>query len=238
VSGLEKTNRSFIEQGLADSEQIIVVAPSEDGSHLIARELRNANVRVLELEPKGIYNAMNYGWSLSSSEWVMFLNSGDTFAHSDSLTLAASFLASLDSQISTVFFGGVVAGGGTETRVIPKSPVSPRSFAYGRTRVIHPSVVIRRQLLEDLDGFSEDLSLSADYELILRALSFPVAVSGSLLGRFELGGVSTTNISKSMDEARIARLRSLGLGRFARVADSVWFTYRKTRHLVAAQLRD
>jgi glycosyltransferase involved in cell wall biosynthesis len=222
-----QTSESFKAQEVNNSQQIIVAAPSSDNSHLLAESLRTDNTLVQILPPKGIFNAMNEGWRKADSEWIIFLNAGDKFASSRSLQGVIDHLQHCMCSSGLHLYGGIVVSENWSKVEIPKIDPTPWNFAYGRLRVIHPSVVFRRRVLEELAGYDEHYEIAADFDLILRALRFGACSSGHILSIFHTGGVSTTQIRKSAAEAKEIRIQNLKLESWGKAFDSLWRTYRK-----------
>lgn len=78
-STIEQTIKSVIGQSYHDIEFIVLDGGSTDGTVDILNRYRD-KIDILRIEPDGgIYDAMNKGISLSSGEWICFMNSNDFF---------------------------------------------------------------------------------------------------------------------------------------------------------------
>lgn len=87
---LQKTLDSVLSQTYGEVEYVIVDGGSTDGSLEMLRQ-HSASIHKLISEPDdGIYDAMNKGIRAATGEWIIFMNAGDIFADSDSLTKAMS----------------------------------------------------------------------------------------------------------------------------------------------------
>ena len=76
---LENTIKSIIKQSLKSYEIIFIDGKSNDGTiELISKYKKNLK-KILIKKDRGIYFAMNRGIKLASNDWLIFLNSGDTF---------------------------------------------------------------------------------------------------------------------------------------------------------------
>ena len=80
---LKPTMESVCSQSFRDYEHIIVDGASKDDTLKIARSYEG--VRILSEPDRGLYDAMNKGLHLAKGEYVIFLNSGDTFHSEDTL---------------------------------------------------------------------------------------------------------------------------------------------------------
>lgn len=82
---LERTISSIKLQSFKNFEYIIIDGGSQDGTlEVINRNLRLISKWISEPD-KGIYDAMNKGIKLASSDWLIFMNAGDIFASNNVL---------------------------------------------------------------------------------------------------------------------------------------------------------
>lgn len=91
---LERTLESVAAQTYPEIEHIIVDGASKDSTLTIAEEYsrqsdaaHNGHHVIIKSEPdKGIYDAMNKGLEHAMGTYIVFMNAGDTFASSSTLT--------------------------------------------------------------------------------------------------------------------------------------------------------
>lgn len=82
---LDKTIKSVTSQTYKNIEFIIIDGNSGDGTQDLVKTY-NDNINFFISEPdEGIYDAMNKGIKISTSEWLLFMNAGDTFYNNDVL---------------------------------------------------------------------------------------------------------------------------------------------------------
>lgn len=199
AEGLGKTLRSIESQGNSTQFQhIIIDGASVDGSRAIADSYVNANERAYLVSEKdsGIYNAMNKGLSLTTTEYVAFLNAGDVLAEKNCLSKLVGVLSSFRNV--DVLYGDLnfVNGAGTVKRVW-KSGDFLRSKLFLGWMPPHPMTVVRTELIRAAGGFDEGFSIAADYDLMLRILlKFDVTVKylPIITVSMETGGVSNGSI--------------------------------------------
>lgn len=84
LQGLKNTFNSIISQTCNDYEWIVIDGDSKDGTKEWLNELPKSYKWISEND-SGLYNAMNKGIELASGEYLVFMNSGDTFADSNVL---------------------------------------------------------------------------------------------------------------------------------------------------------
>jgi len=86
-AGLHKTIESVVNQTFLSFEYIIIDGGSTDGSTDIIRQYGDKIDYWVSEPDKGIYNAMNKGISVSTGDYLLFLNSGDIFYSNQVLEL-------------------------------------------------------------------------------------------------------------------------------------------------------
>lgn len=78
--GLRKTVNSVLNQkNLSDIEYIIIDGASKDGSTNYLENIANDIDIVISSKDSGVYDAMNRGIQLANGQYIIFMNSGDTF---------------------------------------------------------------------------------------------------------------------------------------------------------------
>src|SRR5688572_29649931 len=85
IAELEKTIESVLSQSYKSREHTIIDGGSTDGTvQLLEKHSENLGYWVCEKDT-GIYNAMNKGIRASKGDYLIFLNSGDSFYSPDSI---------------------------------------------------------------------------------------------------------------------------------------------------------
>ena len=161
-SGLTKTARSVGAQADGEFEWVVVDGGSSDGSMEIFSDpgIRQPSV-AQSAKDNGIYDAMNSGITLTSGDFVLFMNSGDTFADADSVSMIKSRLGTSEAPDCALF--GFEYGG---KRRKPR----PLLWRYWSLPTSHQAMTYRRKLLED-QPFDDSYRFAADFEHFLRISS-------------------------------------------------------------------
>jgi len=149
-------------------QHVVIDGASTDGTRELL-EARRHEVAVLVSEPdKGIYDALNKGIALTTGDVIGLMHSDDLYA--DEHVLADVAAAFADPQIDAVYGDLDYVAQGDTNRVIRRW----RSGEYSRALLSrgwmppHPTLHLRRQVIEQWGGFDASFRIAADYDAILR----------------------------------------------------------------------
>jgi glycosyltransferase involved in cell wall biosynthesis len=101
AAGLEKTIGSVRAQTCRDYEFIIIDGSSTDNSKEIIESNKDIIHHFISEPDKGIFDAMNKGLNIATGDFVIFLNSGDSFYDKNIIDYVINNITSLDK----VYFG-------------------------------------------------------------------------------------------------------------------------------------
>ena len=188
-------------QTYPDIEHIVVDGLSTDGTMEIVRKHSARLAKVVSERDSGIYDAFNKGLRLATGEVVAFLNADDVYAAPDVLQSVHDVFER--SQASAVF--------GDVEFVRPEDPgrvvrhYSSERFSSGRLRYgwmpAHPSLFIKRRLIEQFGGFDASYRIAGDFELVARLFGRE-RIDFEYLPRvfvtMRTGGASTRGIRSTM----------------------------------------
>lgn len=163
---ISHTLQSYLEQDYRDSELVLIDGGSSDDTVAIARRFGDPRIRITSEPDEGIYSAMNKGLVQFTGDAVGFLNSDDRFHDCHALDAIADGLAHAE-----IVYGNcnIVRhhDGGSLVRRWRLSEYRPGGFRLG-WMAAHPTLYIRRAVVEAVGGFDESLAISADYDFMLR----------------------------------------------------------------------
>jgi glycosyltransferase len=192
-----ETLASVAAQSYRDIEHIVVDGGSiDDTRDLIAAHGSRVSKMISEPD-EGIYDAMNKGLRLATGDLVGFLNGDDTFASADAIE---RIVCAASEGEPDALFGDLV--------YIDPSRAKPlvrywRAGSFSRSKLRlgwmppHPTLYIRRSMIERIGLFDSQLSIAADYEFMLRLLCSPgvkVAYIPRVLVKMRIGGASNGSI--------------------------------------------
>ncbi len=159
---LEATIQSILQQSYENIEHLIIDGGSTDGTVNIIQRFQHRIARWVSEKDNGIYDAMNKGAMSAHGEWILFMNSGDTFC--GPAVLQAIFSRELPPHVD-VIYGNTVR---KNSRNILHPPAKiDRKYFYFET-LCHQSIFARRELFERIGKFSSRYRIIADREWLFR----------------------------------------------------------------------
>lgn len=195
---LRRALDSVLNQSYQDWECIVVDGASKDNTIEIVKEYVNKDARFLYIsEPDhGIYDAFNKGWKMSKGEWVMYLGSDDEYTKDGIKALMEN------SDGADVVYGNVFL---KFDEKIKKQKAAPTNFDGIHAFCCHQSVVMKKNVIEQLKGFDEKYKLLADWDLLRRAgqFGFQYKYVDNEIALFFVGGASSYNYYASFEGYKI-----------------------------------
>lgn len=169
---LEKCLESVLSQSFADFECILVDDGSKDGSAQMCDALaaQDKRIRVVHKENEGVAIARNTGITMATGDFLMFLDSDDTFSP-DLLEMSASKLKQTNSDILVFGYQRVTEKGDTIMSSIPSDVCNKTILLEDHYDLslllfikIYSKLLFNGINLEQLKGitFSEDSILTID----------------------------------------------------------------------------
>lgn len=228
--GLSATHRSLLAQTYVDWEMVIVVGESKDSTYSFARKLQQMDSRIVLLEQfgSGIYEAMNQALDSVSGEFTWFMNAGDRFVDSSTLSHAVSHISEKD--VGAVVGGYRIEGATTnETYCFRSGNIPLWRFAFNRRGGCHQAMIFRTNVLWELAGFNPSYTLAADFDLVLRVIKkFKVSRDSEIYAAIEPGGRADLGIflvHSQKDEIR----KNLLSGPLVSIASGLWTILARTK---------
>lgn len=187
---IERTMKSVLEQSWQGLTHIVVDGLSADKTLALVNQYRRPELEVYSERDHGIYDAMNKGLLAARTDYVMFLNAGDTFYANDVLQKIFAEVANADFYYGNT---AVVNNNGevlADRRHSPPEELDWKSFQFGMS-VSHQSMVVRRALCEPYDL---QYKISADIDWTIRILKKARHIVNTqiYISKFLEGGVSAS----------------------------------------------
>lgn len=190
ADGLQRTAESIASQTANGIEWVVIDGGSTDGSlDVMQRYSQMIDYGVSEPD-RGTYHAMNKGVDVASGDYLIFMNSGDCFYDSNTVS---DFLKRGSTE--DVVYGKVeiVDAQGVPVRqtVIPSDPLLPTYFWDHNLN--HQGIFFSRRCFETI-RYNEALKISADRELILTLLyqKYTFGSYDRLIALYDNTGISST----------------------------------------------
>lgn len=165
---LEKTILSVQKQTYSNYEYILVDGASKDGTLALVDKYRTLFNTVISERDKGLYDAMNKGIEAATGDYLCFLNAGDCWHDSETLTMMAE---TIENELPDVLYGetAIVNGDGAFLRMRRLSApevLSWRSFRNGML-VCHQAFFAKRILAPKYDL---NYRFSADFDWCIKVM--------------------------------------------------------------------
>ena len=198
-------------------EHVLIDGASTDGSLEVMRELADARTVLVSEPDEGIYDALSKGFDRATGDAVGLMHSDDLFA--DDEVLASVAAAFEDPAVDAVYGDLQYVAQDDPTRVIRHwhaGEFSPPRLRRGWMPP-HPTLYLRRSVLDRLGSFDTSYRIAADYDAILRYFGSPgftAAYVPRVLVRMRVGGESNQSLRKILRKSRedYRALRASGVG--------------------------
>lgn len=225
---IEKTIMSVQQQlSLKGVEHIIVDGGSTDSTIDIIRS-KFPDVKIEHIDDTGIYDAMNQAMEFASGEYIIFLNSGDTFCDTNALSY---YLQSCEKNYDfTSSFYKI--NDRSYRKNIQKNNIS--KLIYGMP-VSHQTLCVKKNILQTLK-FNLSYSIAADYDQLIKILknkNLNFHCIERVLVEMEPGGLSDTERLSALRE----QLRVLKSHNLLRMRNLIYYIYRYNVELMKCLIR-
>jgi glycosyltransferase len=210
ISSVQNQSYSFI-------EHVIIDGASTDGTLGVVNELIKDGVVLLSEPDRGIYDALNKGIYHSSGDIIGILHSDDFF--SDDFVISDVVKIFENSSVDIVY-GDLDYVSKVDSKKITRHWIAG---AYSKVKLSwgwmppHPSVFIRRTLIDGHGGYDASYRISGDYDAILRYFSQGNIQSVYLprvLVKMRVGGESNRSLKhiliKMLEDYRALRRYKIG----------------------------
>ena len=197
---LSATLESVKQQSFCDFEYLVIDGASTDDTIALVEQAGIPTTKVWSEPDKGLYDAMNKAIDKATGEYLIFLNAGDAFATSDTL----SQIALKAQERPDVIYGQTQLVDATRKVVGMRHLTAPekldwQSFKDGML-VCHQAFVARRKLCPHYDL---NYRFSADYDWCIKVLKH--SKQNTYVGKepiisFLTDGLTTKNHKKSLRE--------------------------------------
>jgi glycosyltransferase involved in cell wall biosynthesis len=226
--------RSVQAQTHGNVQHVVIDGASNDGSLQVLKECLGPNTMLCSEPDKGIYDALNKGSALCTGDVIGVMHSDDFFA--DDQVLAEVAAAFSDPAVDAVYGDLAYVDRLNTNRIVRHwraGPYLSGRLAWGWMPP-HPTLFVRRRVIEKWGGYDTRYRISADYDCILRYFGqgqIKVAYLPRVLVKMRVGGESNASlkkiIRKSWEDWLV--MRRNGVGNMGGLGSLVWKNISKLR---------
>jgi glycosyltransferase involved in cell wall biosynthesis len=193
--GLESTIVSVINQTNQDFEYIVIDGGSTDGSVDIINNYSGKISQWVSENDSGIYNAMNKGIARAKGEFLIFLNSGDSFSDNTILERCLNVIKQFPGY--SIYYGDMYLANveGQELRKLRTHPEKLDLKFFKADTINHQASLIRADLFHQFGLYPEQHKVASDYWLYLKSLLNNIRFKhlGFPMVNYDLTGISSIN---------------------------------------------
>jgi glycosyltransferase involved in cell wall biosynthesis len=217
-------------------EHIVIDGASTDGTLAILNDQKERIAKLISEKDAGIYFALNKGLAQATGDIVGVMHSDDFYASNDVLAKVAAAFS--DPAVDGVYADLDYVANDDSGRIIRRW----RSGIYSRRKLArgwmppHPTLYLRRSVIEKLGGYDTSFRIAADYDSILRYLAkgkIRLEYIPEVFVKMRVGGESNRSLSRILKKSRedYRALRNNGVGGLLAL---VWKNLSKVRQFVGA----
>lgn len=222
VESIEKTIISVLDQTYNNFEYIVIDGASTDGTLEILLGF-GASINLVISEPdNGVYSAMNKAAQHFSGDFIIYMNSGDSFFNSNVLKDFVDAAVDLDS----IYYGSVYLTGVGGGRV--KKPDSLKSFK--NSRFSHQAAFIPFNISK-MYPYSEKFKYVSDYKFFKKCFDSGINFIelNLIVSNYKMEGISQNNLFRLYKE--------LFLSSDKKSVDFVYYFFELFKHVIFRQIR-
>jgi glycosyltransferase involved in cell wall biosynthesis len=182
---IKETINSIIAQDYKNIEIVIIDGGSKSNTLNAFKEYQKQIACMVSEPDKGIFDAMNSGILKATGEWIIFMNIGDKFYESHSLS---RLMAGAKNDVD-ILYGNVMKN------YLSMSPKKISKYLLYRKGICHQAILARRSLFQSIGLFDPAYKLCGDPEWIIRAFKKGVAFKymNVVVAYYAGGGLSSNS---------------------------------------------
>jgi len=205
---IQKTIDSISNQNFNNFEFIVVCHISDLKTRKILAQNKKYITHLILSNDKGIYEAMNIGIKKAKGNYITFLNSDDYFLNPNILRNLYNFI--IKKNFPNILYGNII--------IFNKNTIL-RKWYSGSFSLIklffgwhppHPSMFIKKNLLNECGAFNVSYKIAGDYEFMVRLFAKfkikPIYYNTFVIG-MSSGGISSKNF-KNIISSNIESVKS------------------------------
>jgi glycosyltransferase involved in cell wall biosynthesis len=208
---LSEAIESVIHQDIEGLEYIVIDGNSTDGSVGVIKSYEESIDKWISEPDNGIYDAMNKGISMANGDIIGILNADDTLEPGILPEIAEIF----ERTNADYLYGNVdrITREGTKYGTIKSLPEDRIPVSkYRQVPFPHPSLYVKKRVLDEIGLYDTNFKLNADYDFILRLLNtdFKSVYFDKSIARYRDGGKSS-GIETFLERKRVWKKHGVSL---------------------------
>jgi len=224
----EKTIRDTIESVLNQTntniEYILVDGNSTDktldiiASYEVAFREKKIKYKWISEKDNGIYDAINKGIFLARGKFIGIIGSDDWYEQN-----AIEVITQKYKETSADYIHGNIKVYSPSKVFLKERKAGTEKEMIKRMSFFHPSSFIKKNIIDDLKGYSLAYRICSDYDMILKIINknYSICHINKVITNFSYGGISTSQAHEALKESHIIRVKN-GYNAFS----SKWFYYK------------
>lgn len=191
-----KAIESVLNQDYSNIEYLVIDGNSNDGTTAIIQTYADKISTFISEPDKGMYDALNKGLQLATGDLIGLMHSDDEFYDA---TVVSQIVASFQNNPTTegVYGDGIYVSNDAEERII-RDRIGG-SYSLKKVKLgwlpLHPTVYLKRSIMEKYGFYNLDFKIASDTELLLRYLykyKIKMIYVNSYFVKMRMGGLSTS----------------------------------------------
>jgi len=193
--------KSILDQTFQAFELLVIDDESTDRTGELVQTVADDRIKYLKVPHGGLVPALNFGLAASSGSFIARMDADDR-ALPERLDVQLRYLKKhtfvdiVSSDVHIINAAGVRTGTQKQRNVTNESLRAALLYQKRAKPIIHPSVMMRREVLDHLKGYRE-FTFAEDHDLWLRAIDrFEIRRINQFLLEYRIheGGVSRTRV--------------------------------------------
>lgn len=211
VKNIRKTINSCLEQDYSDIEYIIIDGGSTDGTKEIVYEYIGRLAYFCSEKDNGTYDALNKGILKANGEWIIVLNSGDTFVSPN--VLSSIFIDNNFDDVDVIYGDSIEDSDNTEQYIESSDDLHMMEY---HPIYRHGSSLVRRDVqikyLYDISRLDK-YGFALDWDVIYRMYNDGIRFKrvGFAIEKYKKDGLSNNNWKSLLYNYRIVSCGELNM---------------------------
>ena len=209
AANIEHAVNSVLSQDYPGIEYIIIDGKSTDGTLDIIKKYEDKISKIISEKDEGMYFAINKGIQLASGDIIGILNSDDFYVDDHVISkVVQTFISTAPDAVYADLAYVDKDDTGKISRYWKAGAYKHGLFIKGWMPP-HPAFFVKKKIYAQYGGYNTKLSLSADYELMLRfihKMKIPLSYLPQVIVKMKSGGRGNISFSQRLKANREDRL--------------------------------